>query len=452
MSETNGNDYQFKTGNYGDLVEKINDKGQQEIIPLTDKEKEVIHRQFEAALLELGRDFPFYGMFGINVTKFQDETQPTAYVTFQDLLTPVMGYNPMWMKEYTHDEIIGIIQHEYLHLILGHLTERKTKDPKDAMLGNIAQDLAINSLIPDGYKPHGLLYPGEDMPNIAQERVREFFKNLPKNETSEWYFKTVKAFLKKEYPNYDSDTALSNLGFGTMDDHSVWENLPPETQELLKQKIDQMTEEGYQAALEKNKWGNMPVSLKEQITKRLNERRKVDWLSVLRFFVAICRASTRVSTIKRLNKKAPYLLPGCKRGKKQRFLVAVDQSGSMSDTDIQLIFKLLFDLCGLSEIDVVNFDTSLDMKSFRTWKKGENVPWKRTRAGGTNFECVRKFVNDPKNRGKWSGLIIATDGYADPLGTVTGVNRVLWLLTGMSSSAIIRPGDLVLKMPKDRKE
>lgn len=439
-----------KTGDHGDYY--LKEEKVAEIPPLTDREKEIIHKQFEAALLELGRDFPFYGMFGINVTKFQDDNCPTAYVTFEDIMTPVMGYNPMWMKEYSHDEIIGIIQHEYLHLILGHLSQRATKDPKDAKLGNIAQDLALNCLIPEGYRPHGLLYPGEDMADIPQERVREFFKNLPKNETSEWYFKTVKAFLKKEYPDCDSNTALSNLGFNTMDDHTAWENLPEETQELIKQKIDQMTEEGYQAALEKNKWSNMPSSLKEKITKRMNEKRKVDWLSVLRFFVAICRASTRVSTIKRLNKKAPYLLPGCKRGKKQRFLVAVDQSGSMSSTDIQLIFKLLFDLCGLSEIDVVNFDTELDMNSFRTWKKNENVPWKRTRCGGTDFECVRKFVNDSKNRGRWSGLIIATDGYANKLGTVTGVGKVLWLLTGLSNPSIVRKGDLVLKMPNDRKE
>jgi predicted metal-dependent peptidase len=34
----------------------------------------------------------------------------------------------------------------------------------------------------------------------------------------------------------------------------------------------------------------------------------------------------------------------------------------------------------------------------------------RTRCGGTDFQAVTDYVNAPKNRGRWDGYIIMTDG------------------------------------------
>jgi predicted metal-dependent peptidase len=69
----------------------------------------------------------------------------------------------------------------------------------------------------------------------------------------------------------------------------------------------------------------------------------------------------------------------------------------------------------------------------------------RTRCGGTDFDAVAKFVNDTKNRGRWSGIIILTDGYAPTMSAVNGA-KVLWVVTPSGTMDHVRPGDLACKM------
>jgi predicted metal-dependent peptidase len=44
------------------------------------------------------------------------------------------------------------------------------------------------------------------------------------------------------------------------------------------------------------------------------------------------------------------------------------------------------------------------------WRKGTRPDIKRVRGGGTDFEAPTKFANDPKNRGRWDGMLVLTDG------------------------------------------
>ena len=45
-------------------------------------------------------------------------------------------------------------------------------------------------------------------------------------------------------------------------------------------------------------------------------------------------------------------------------------------------------------------------------KRGTVPELKRVRCGGTDFNVPTRFVNDPKNRGRWDGYLIMTDGQA----------------------------------------
>jgi predicted metal-dependent peptidase len=99
-----------------------------------------------------------------------------------------------------------------------------------------------------------------------------------------------------------------------------------------------------------------------------------------------------------------------------------------------------------TSIDVYHFDTEVDEKSFTVWKKGRATPKAhRTRCGGTDFNAVAGFCNKGENRGKWSGVIILTDGYAPIMGPIIG-SRVLWVITESGTMEMVRPGDLACKM------
>ncbi|MBT3888632.1 MAG: hypothetical protein HOF66_05080, partial [Nitrosomonadaceae bacterium] len=92
-----------------------------------------------------------------------------------------------------------------------------------------------------------------------------------------------------------------------------------------------------------------------------------------------------------------------------------DQSGSVSDSDLELLAGELGGLAKRVEFTLFNFDTSVDEKSERTLKKGRRVQLSRTRCGGTCFKCVQDHAN--KNAGRFDGYLVLTDGYAsDPQG------------------------------------
>jgi predicted metal-dependent peptidase len=138
----------------------------------------------------------------------------------------------------------------------------------------------------------------------------------------------------------------------------------------------------------------------------------VDWKVVLRNFVgSVCRAQ-RTSTIKRINRRYPYIHPGTKKSYLPKLLVAIDMSGSVGNEALELFFGELNNLTRMVDITVAPFDTDIAEKDVFEWKKGQKVEPKRVRFGGTDFDAPTNYVNDPKNRGKWDGLLVLTDGMA----------------------------------------
>jgi predicted metal-dependent peptidase len=114
-----------------------------------------------------------------------------------------------------------------------------------------------------------------------------------------------------------------------------------------------------------------------------------------------------------------------------------------------LLFGELQNLSALVELDTYHFDTEIDESSYRRWRKNDPFPPLRTRAGGTDFQAVADFCNLPENRGRWSGIIILTDGYAPTMGQVMNA-RVMWVVTESGTMDHVRSGDLAVQMKKSK--
>ncbi len=210
-----------------------------------------------------------------------------------------------------------------------------------------------------------------------------------------------------------------------------------------------MIQNGAERAERSNKWGTVPQEMIDYIRRMLSKQ--VDWRSILRNFIGRTRTLERNSTIRKINKKMPYVFPGVKRPLRANFACFIDQSGSMSDEDIALLFGELEGLANLTTLDLYHFDTALDLDSHQVWKRGMPYPNpERTRCGGTDFQCVADFCNEPENRGKWSGIIILTDGYAPTMGAIVG-SKVLWVITEHGTKEAVRPGDLAVQMSQEKK-
>lgn len=404
-------------------------------------------REFEHDFLQVYMHEPFLGGVSMNISKYADATCGTAYVGFnKETQELMMGYNPYFFRSLQPAEREGVIVHELYHVVLQHLFERNVSDKKYAMAWNIGTDLAINSIITQS-KANGLpsfaLVPGRFPAKCKNAKLGEFIKNVKPMLASEFYFEGVKEILDEAEKNGEGDSGLDSL-----DDHSGWGEIPDQIKDQIKDKVRGMIANAVNRADSRNSWGTVPAAMQAEIRKGLVH--EVDWRSILRQFFGSARSMERISTIKKVSKKMPGVLPGVKRGTVARFAAFVDQSGSMSDDDVALAFAEIEGASKEAEMDVYNFDTEIDESSHKLWKRGKKFPWGRTRCGGTDFDAVARFVNDRKNNGRWSGVIILTDGYAPKLGFVKGA-KVLWVITPGGTVDVTRPGDLIVQLKRDGK-
>ena len=211
---------------------------------------------------------------------------------------------------------------------------------------------------------------------------------------------------------HDKDGAKCTCGedwLDSMDDHSGWEKIPEEIREAVVGRVQGLVEKAVRKAdAQANGWGNIPGHLREEIRRSVSHI--VDWRNVLRQFVGSLERGNKTSSMKRINKRYPYIHPGTKRGYTAKLLIAVDQSGSVSDGMLSLFFSELSALTKRVSVTILPFDYTVAADQMTEWKKGTNPDIQRVRGGGTDFEAPTRFANDPKNRGKWDGMLILTDG------------------------------------------
>lgn len=433
--------------------------------------------EFDATFAKFFMDNTFFGCLTMEITKVFDISQPTAYIGVRKNGRSheiIMGFNPRWFRNMVEKQRLGVIKHELYHLIFGHVFSRMTGDNAYSYIHNVATDLANNSIIGKENLPPIVLIPGhrplmeEPMvdkdgkpiidPKTKKQKTNpnklipcpgeyaDFIEKAPTMQSSDYYFEELKK-IQDKLGDKDNSIAISQ-GIGTMDGHDNWGDLPKEVQEQIRDRVRDLMEKGVNKADRNNSWGDIPMEIQEQIRRMVS--REIDWRTVVRNFIGRCRSMQRSSTVRKVNKKVPYIQPGVKRPLISNFACFIDQSGSMSDSDICLLFGELEGLANLTEIDVWHFDTEVDLKSKTTWKKGKPFPKAhRTRCGGTDFQSVVDFVNSRENRGKYSGILILTDGFAPSCGAVIGA-RTLWVITETGTMAPVRAGDLVVKMKQDK--
>lgn len=448
----------------------------------------------------------FYGRILSKFLIKEDWSCGSAYVQFDfpfyletGRITYVMGYNPEFIdyelcRKYemenkkislnasddAYKEVAFVLVHEVLHTMLAHLTDRTiiSSDKSEMELANIAMDLALNSLILKSRdesemttKKENLIppklgfYPGK-RPKIKDQEFAEFVEKLPTLQTTTYYFNVIKKFLsekasKDKSPKdsngdvvkiflnglHQADGSSESIGF---DSHNGWTDLPKEIREEIKSNMRNQIKEALNEARKTNRWGSTTSSIQELMGK-ITAESPIDWRKLIENVVGQCRVQEHEGTYKKLSKKLPMLMPGEKKRTSMPIAFFIDQSGSMSNEDVQLAFAQAANCAAMVEIDVYNFDTEVDEKSHVVWKNKFSYTWKRTRSGGTDFNAIKRFIENPSFRKRhWKWIVILTDGYAPSLDPLPA--KVLWLITPDGQPPEnIRSQDLVAKMkrPKD---
>ena len=387
-------------------------------------------------------DEPFFAALSRRIDKRACTSIPTAAVRVTEDGRYEMVYNPDFMQRMV-DEcrntkgnadnpyrwVRGILMHEFYHLIYGHLSTRK---PEGGMtrLWNVAMDLAINTHIPDELPPLACI-PGHGP-----------FTEMDGGLTAEAYYKLLNDDQQADDEDSEGSNDSSGEGEGdgegdssggsdgsggsedsegsssgsgkyddvdSMDDHSGWGESQGTTENIAEERLKDMVRKAAEEAGKKG-WGSVSSEMRKTIMESITT--KVDWRSVLRNFVKASQKSSRRSTVKRINRRFPYIHAGKRSERVARVAISIDQSGSVSDSLLAAFFTELESLAKFAEFVVVPFDTRVDENLVFTWQKGQKRPWERVMCGGTCFNAPTKFVND----GNYDGHIVLTDmGASKPI-------------------------------------
>jgi len=340
-------------------------------------------------------DEPFFSAISRRVNKSASRALPTAGVTVdKDTLQFKMLYNPDFFKDMEENKIKGVLMHEFYHLIFKHVTSRKPENVPH-LVWNIAGDLAINSMIGADNLPEGCCIPGGKQ-----------FEDYPLGKTAEFYLEKMKddeqfGDGKGGFKDLDGE---SGSDFGNFDDHGGWGDLTDDERQMVEERAKDIMEKAAKDANNSGRgWGSVSSGIKREIMERLKTR--VDWKKVLRAFIGAAQRADKSNTMRRINRRFPYIHAGRKVNRVANIAISIDQSGSVSDAELNAFFNELNKLSELATFTVIPFDTKVAEDKVYTWKKGEKRKWERVMYGGTCFNAPTDYVN----KGNYDGHIVLTD-------------------------------------------
>tara|TARA_R110002020_G_scaffold37239_1_gene112390 strand:+ start:4312 stop:5544 length:1233 start_codon:yes stop_codon:yes gene_type:complete len=353
---------------------------------------------------------PFFAAISRRIEKVASTSIPTAGVRVNPASAQFeLMYNPEFMGALSDKHKLGVLKHEFYHIIFEHVTGRK---PAGGLkrIDNIAMDLAINSHIRDQ-----LPNENEPGPTVGKEPMKACipgegpFAHLPADQTYEWY----KAKLEDEQDQQQksegdggSESGDGEPGWSdqdSFDSHDGFGEVDGTTNEIAKERLKDTVKKAAEEAEKARNWGSVSSSMRRNILDRISS--KVDWRKVLRYFIKTSQRSERMSTPRRLNKRFPKIHPGKRVRRHAKIAISIDQSGSVDDAMLAAFFSELNKLAEIAEFTVVPFDTRVAEDKVYTWKKGQARKTERVLTGGTCFDAPTKYVN----AGNFDGHIVLTD-------------------------------------------
>jgi len=361
---------------------------------------------------------PFFASLSRRIDKKEDRSIPTAGVW----VNPKSGnfelmYNPDFFASLENDtQRLAILKHEFYHIIFLHVTGR-LPDGGMSKKWNYATDLAINGL-PDMINalPSNCLIPAVK---------GSIFENFPAGLSAEQYYAMLPDGTGEGEGqggtgegSESGEGQPSGEGEGDQDgqdgqggekphgSHDGWggndPNVSDAVKEIAKERLKDAVKKAAMDAAQ-NGWGSVGSDMRQDIIDRLTQT--VDWRKTLRYFIKTSTRSSKVSSIKRINRRYPRIHAGRKVTRTARIAIAVDQSGSVSDVLLAKFFTELDGLAQLAEFVVVPFDTSVDEDLVYTWKKGERKKAERVMCGGTCVAAPTRWANE----NTVDGMIVLTD-------------------------------------------
>ncbi len=387
-----------------------------------DKQKSLSKISKELMLKE-----PYYGFFLIMLNKVWRKDLPTAGVS-KNGINFQLAINEDFWTSLSEMHQMGLLKHELLHIAFGHLTSFKSF--KNHRLANVAMDMEINQYIDEDWLPEG----GIDINDYED-------LNLERKAGCRYYYDKLNQFQDEKDKNgscgnEDMDKLLDQVANGEGPDHSTWEefeDLSEAEKKLIEKQLQKVLADAKEQTIKKR--GNVPGEIEGVIVIEEIVAPKFDWRGYIRRFTGV---STKVFTkkIRRKENRRFSDNPGLKIKMKQHMLLAIDTSGSVSDSELQEFMGEIHHIYKVGvDVTVVQCDTSIRSIEPYKGKHEINVAGR----GGTEFDPVLDYYN--ANQKKYTSLVYFTDG--ECYTSVVPKGNVLWVLSERSHMNEDLPGKVI---------
>ena len=368
------------------------------------------------------KELSFYGMFLMQCDVFITEIVPTMGVMIKNKIEFLV--NPKFWLDITEEKRVGILVHEALHIMLGHIFWGKQEHGfKNQKKLNYAMDLVINQIIHAWNEPK-VSIEGGLLP-------KQF--NLPLSKDSVWYYENLKDSDIKEEVNFfmldegERDTLLIESKILSNQIETRNDTLTNEQKEYL---VSSIIEEC------KKSIGTLPQELDKLLYVKKLEPPVINWKKKLKCFFQGSKLKEFKSTKKRESKRFPDS-PGKKPLLKGNSTLIIDTSGSISNEDLDEVLNELNYIYKESDVTIILCDTKVH-SIFKY--KGEKT-FKIKGGGGTNLSPAIEYINNQSNSFT-QRVIIFTDGYVES-NPIKCKHKTVWLISTSGTDKINTKDEII---------
>jgi predicted metal-dependent peptidase len=312
-------------------------------------------------------------------------------------------YNNGFVHKLTPKEAEFGFAHEVLHNVFDHMGRRDSRDPT---LSNIAADYAANQILKDeriGVVPNFIkIFQDDKYRGMSYEQIYDILY-----EKAEKIDMSSLGELLDEHLDGEGDGDDD----GNEDGNKDGKGRPRLTEEEKKQIRDEM-KEAVMAAAQSAGAGRVPAGIRRMISDFTEP--KMDWRQILRMNIqSIFKSNFSFARPNRKSQHCGAILPGMMNEETIDVSVAIDMSGSISDTmakDFISEVKGIMDEYKDFKLDLWCFDTEIyGYKQFTGDTADEIMEYECQGGGGTDFDANFRFMKDENIQPK--KFIMFTDGY-----------------------------------------
>ena len=312
-------------------------------------------------------------------------------------------YNSRFIMMLKPKEVEFLVGHEVLHVVYDHMGRRGNRDPE---IWNIADDYAVNAdlkrhKVGEFIKTVPCLYEQKYDGKAAEEIYDDLMKNVQKISIDDLLDQMIDDHMDGEGDG-DGDTD------GDGNKKGKRPTMSPEERERVRQEVKQAIINAASTA----EAGQLPANVERMIRQHTNP--VMPWRELIQTnLTSAIRSDYSWMRPSRRGWHMDAIMPGMNPGEEIDVVVALDMSGSISNSQAQ---AFLGEIGGMMnsfdgyKVHVFCFDTeTYNPKDFSSENMDLIEEYEPMGGGGTDFDCIFTYLKenaiDPKR------LIVFTDGY-----------------------------------------